>query len=133
MKRLLIVCAIFALSGCAVIDAYFMAKYDTNEYALINDIKTKAQVAEENCSNNLLVTTQVNELYIKSLEFKNFATHIPRNEDSIKLSNKLLILTKDAKDQFNNSAVSNFYCKAKLEQIVKSADTMQQAIGKKPR
>jgi len=133
MKRLLLVCAIFALSGCAVIDAYFMAKYDTNEYALINDIKTKAQVAEENCSNNLLVTTQVNELYIKSLEFKNFATHIPRNEDSIKLSNKLLILTKDAKDQFNKSAVSNFYCKAKLEQIVKSADTMQQAIGKKPR
>ena len=133
MKRLLIVCAIFALSGCAVIDAYFMAKYDTNEYALINDIKTKAQVAEENCANNLLVTTQVNELYLKSLEFKNFATHIPRNEDSIKLSNKLLILTKDAKDQFNKSAVSNFYCKAKLEQIVKSADTMQQAIGKKPR
>ena len=69
MKRLLLVCAIFALSGCAVIDAYFMAKYDTNEYALINDIKTKAQVAEENCANNLLVTTQVNELYIKSLEF----------------------------------------------------------------
>jgi hypothetical protein len=133
MKRLLLVCAIFALSGCAVIDAYFMAKYDTNEYALINDIKTKAQVAEENCANNLLVTTQVNEIYIKSLEFKNFATHIPRNEDSIKLSNKLLILTKDAKDQFNKSAVSNFYCKAKLEQIVKSADTMQQAIGKKPR
>ena len=133
MKRLLLVCAIFALSGCAVIDAYFMAKYDTNEYALINDIKTKAQVAEENCANNLLVTTQVNELYIKSLEFKNFATHIPRNEDSIKLSNKLLILTKDAKDQFNKSAVSNFYCKAKLEQIVKSTDTMQQAIGKKPR
>lgn len=133
MKRLLLVCAIFALSGCAVIDAYFMAKYDTNEYALINDIKTKAQVAEENCANNLLVTTQVNELYIKSLEFKNFATHIPRNEDSVKLSNKLLILTKDAKEQFNKSAVSNFYCKAKLEQIVKSADTMQQAIGKKPR
>jgi hypothetical protein len=133
MKRLLLVCVIFALSGCAVIDAYFMAKYDTNEYALINDIKTKAQVAEENCANNLLVTTQVNELYIKSLEFKNFAAHIPRNEDSVKLSNKLLILTKDAKDQFNKSAVSNFYCKAKLEQIVKSADTMQQAIGKKPR
>ena len=133
MKRLLLVCVIFTLSGCTVFDAYFMAKYDTNEYALINDIKTKAQVAEENCANNLLVTTQVNELYIKSLEFKNFATHIPRNEDSVKLSNKLLILTKDTKDQFNKSAVSNFYCKAKLEQIVKSADTMQQAIGKKPR
>jgi hypothetical protein len=116
-----------------VFDAYFMAKYDTNEYALVNDIKTKAQVAEENCENNLLVTTQVNELYIKSLEFKNFATHIPGNEDSVKLSNKLLILTKDTKDQFNKSAVSSFYCKSKLEQIVKSTDIIQQAIGKKPR
>ena len=121
------------LSGCAFIDAYFMAKYDTNEYALINDIKTKAQIAEENCSNSLLVTTQVNEIYIKSLEFKNFATHIPKNEDSIKLSDKLLILTKDAKEQFNKGSVSTFYCKSKIEQIVKSADTIQQAIGKKPR
>jgi len=133
MKRLLLLCVIFTLSGCAVFDVYFMAKYDTNEYALINDIKTKAQVAEDNCANNLLVTTQVNEIYIKSLEFKNFVTHIPRNEDSIKLSDKLLILTKDTKEQFNKSAVSTFYCKAKLEQIVKSADTMQQVIGKKPR
>ena len=133
MKRLVLICATFALSGCIVFDAYFMAKYDTNEYALVNDIKTKAQVAEENCENNLLVTTQVNELYIKSLEFKNFATHIPGNEDSIKLSNKLSSLTKDTKDQFNKSAVSSFYCKSKLEQIVKSTDTIQQAIGKKPR
>lgn len=133
MKKILVVLFAFSLSGCALFDAYFMAKYDTTEYALVNEIKTKAQVAEENCGNHILVVTQVNELYIKSLEFKNFATHIPRNEDTIKLSDKLLILTKDSKEQFNKSAVSNFYCKAKLEQIVKSADTIQQAIGKKPR
>ncbi len=78
MKRILIVLFAFSLSGCALFDAYFMAKYDTTEYALVNEIKTKAQIAEENCGNHLLVVTQVNELYIKSLEFKNFTMHIPR-------------------------------------------------------
>ncbi len=81
MKKIFIVLFAFSLSGCALFDAYFMAKYDTTEYALVNDIKTKAQIAEENCGNHILVVTQVNELYIKSLEFKNFTTHIPRNKD----------------------------------------------------
>ncbi len=83
MKKLLITLILTtSLSGCALFDAYFMAKYDTTEYALVNDIKTKAQIAEENCGNHILVVTQVNELYIKSLEFKNFTTHIPRNKDA---------------------------------------------------
>ena len=64
MKKLIAIAFVTTtLSGCALFDAYFMAKYDTTEYALVNDIKTKAQVAEENCGNQLLVVTQVNELY----------------------------------------------------------------------
>ena len=134
MKRLLIVCAIFALSGCALIDSYFMAKYDTTEYALANDIKTKAQIAMENCGNQLMVTTQVNELYIKSLEFKNFTMYIPRNKDAENLSNKLFTLTQDTRDYFNKAdKISTLFCKAKLQQIVTSADTIQHALGNKPR
>jgi hypothetical protein len=111
-----------------------MAKYDTTEYALVNDIKTKAQVAEENCGNQPLVTTQVNELYIKSLEFKNFTLHIPRNKDADNMSTKLLMLTKDTKDYFNKAErVSPIFCKAKLQQVVKSADTIQHVLGSKPR
>ena len=134
MKRLLLVCAIFALSGCTVFDAYFMAKYDTNEYFIVNDIKTKAQVAEENCGNHILVVTQVNELYIKSLEFKNFTLHIPRNKDADNMSTKLLTLTKDTRDYFNKAEkISPIFCKAKLQQVVKSADTIQHVLGSKPR
>ena len=134
MKRILIVLFAFSLSGCVLFDAYFMAKYDTNEYFIVNDIKTKAQVAEENCSNQLLVVTQVNELYIKALEFKNFTSHIPRNKDTDNMSTKLLTLTKDTKDYFNKSdKISPIFCKAKLQQIEKSADTIQQALGSKPR
>lgn len=134
MKRILIVLFAFSLSGCALFDAYFMAKYDTNEYFIVNDIKTKAQVAEENCGNHILVVTQVNELYIKALEFKNFTTHIPRNKDTDNMSTKLLTLTKDTKDYFNKAEkISPIFCKAKLQQVVKSADTIQHVLGRKPR
>jgi len=134
MKRILIVLFAFSLSGCALFDAYFMAKYDTNEYFIVNDIKTKAQVAEENCGNHILVVTQVNELYIKALEFKNFTTHIPRNKDTDNMSTKLLTLTKDTRDYFNKTEkISPIFCKAKLQQIIMSADTIQHVIGSKPR
>jgi len=134
MKKILVVLFAFSLSGCALFDAYFMAKYDTSEYALVNEIKTKAQVAEENCSNQLLVTVQVNDLYIKALEFKNFTLHIPRNKDADNMSNKLLTLTKDTKEYFNKAEkISPIFCKAKLQQVVKSADTIQHVIGSKPR
>lgn len=134
MKKLLIVLFAFSLSGCALFDAYFMAKYDTTEYALVNEIKTKAQIAEENCSNQLLVVTQVNDLYIKALEFNNFTLHIPRNTDSVNLSTKLLTISKDTREYFNKAEkISPIFCKAKLQQIVKSADTIQHALGSKPR
>jgi hypothetical protein len=134
MKKLIPLTFVVLLSGCTVFDAYFMAKYDTNEYFIVNDIKTKAQVAEENCGNHILVVTQVNELYIKALEFKNFTTHIPRNKDTDNMSTKLLTLTKDTKDYFNKAEkISPIFCKAKLQQVVKSADTIQHVLGSKPR
>ena len=134
MKKLILLSFAVLLSGCTVFDAYFMAKYDTNEYFIVNDIKTKAQVAEENCGNHILVVTQVNELYIKALEFKNFTTHIPRNKDADNMSTKLLTLTKDTRDYFNKAEkISPIFCKAKLQQIVKSADTIQHVLGSKPR
>lgn len=134
MKKLLPLIFVSLLSGCTLLDAYFMAKYDTNEYFIVNDIKTKAQVAEENCSNQLLVVTQVNELYIKSLEFKNFTTHIPRNKDANNMSTKLLTLTKDTRDYFNKAEkISPIFCKTKLQQVINSADTIQHVLGSKPR
>ena len=38
-----------SLSGCALIDAYLMAGYDTTEYALVNRIKTQAELAVDDC------------------------------------------------------------------------------------
>ena len=133
MKKVLILSFVLTLNGCALFDAYFMAKYDTTEYSLVNQIKTKAQVAEDSCGDRNLVIIQINELYNKTLEFKNFTIHIPHNEDAIKLSEKLFTLTKDTRDYFNKTEkISPIFCKSKIQQIEKSADTIQHAIGSKP-
>jgi len=134
MKKLLIILFILSLNGCALYDAYFMAKYDTTEYSLVNQVKTKAQIAEDNCSNPVMVIIRMNDLYNSALEFKNFTIYIPHNEDSAKLAFNLFTLTKDTRDYFNKTdKISPIFCKAKIQQIEKSADTIQHAIGSKPR
>ena len=49
MKKLLIALAVLNLNGCALIDAYLMAGYDTNEYSLVNKIKTKSEIYVDDC------------------------------------------------------------------------------------
>jgi hypothetical protein len=111
-----------------------MAKYDTTEYALINSVKTKAELAQENCADKAKVVVSIDDIYAKSLEFKNFTTYIPRNTDAVNMSSKLLQLSKDTKDFYaKNEKVSEVFCKMKLQQIVKASDTIQNTIGSKPR
>ncbi len=134
MKKLILSLAILSLSGCALVDSYFMAKYDTNEYALINNVKTRAEVAQEHCNNHMLVVADINDLYFKTLELKNFTTNIPRNKEATAMSSKLFDITKETREYYNkNEKVSEMYCKIKFQQISKSADTIQNVLGSKPR
>ncbi len=122
------------LSGCALIDAYLMAGYDSNEYALVNRIKTQADLAVEDCKDAVKSKQNADNLYITAVELKNFATNIPRNEDTVKLAGNLVELTKQGKEQYaKNSNVSETFCKLKLQQIGRSAEVAQKVIGKKPR
>ena len=49
MKKILLILAVLSLNGCAVYDAYFMAKYDTNEHALVSKIRTMAELGVDEC------------------------------------------------------------------------------------
>lgn len=134
MKKTLIALVAVSLSGCALVDAYFMAKYDTHEYSLVNSIKTKAQVAQETCNDTQLSKAKLTDIYNTAVEFRNFTFHIPRNEDATNMAGKLVALVKESKDHYaKTDKVSEFYCKQKLQQIVRSADVIQGPIGAKPR
>jgi len=134
MKTLFALFVTMSLSGCALIDAYFMAGYDTNEYALVNKIKTKAELSEEDCKDVKKSKQNADDLYFIAVEMKNFTTNIPRNVDAAKLATNLVELTKQGKEQYAKDAnVSEIFCKLKLQQISRSAEVAQKAIGKKPR
>jgi len=123
-----------SLSGCALIDAYLMAGYDTTEYALVNRIKTQAELAVDDCKDPAKSKQNADNLYVTAVELKNFATNIPRNEDTAKLAGNLVELTKQGKEQYvKNPNVSETFCKLKLQQIGRSAEVAQKVIGKKPR
>ena len=133
-KTIAVVILSTSLSGCALIDAYLMAGYDTNEYALVNKIKTKAELSIDDCKDVEKSKQNADNLYVTAIELKNFATNIPRNEDTAKLAGNLVELTKQGKDLYaKNSNVTETFCKLKLQQIGRSAEVAQKVIGKKPR
>ena len=135
MKKLIAVTLVAtSLSGCALFDAYFMAGYDTTEYALVNKIKTKADLSVDDCKDQKVSKQNMNDLYFIAVEMRNFSENIPRNVDTAKLAGNLVELTKQGKDLYaKDSTVSETFCKLKLQQIGRSAEVAQKVIGKKPR
>lgn len=130
--------SVVLLSGCSTLtnlyDAYFMAGYDTNEYSLITNIRTTSELSIVYCDDQEKSKAIFDNLYFKSVEFKNFTQYIPDNENANKLSADLVKLTEQGKELYNKgSDVSAGFCKLKLNQINRSAEKIQQVIGSKTR
>jgi hypothetical protein len=124
MKKLIISCSFVLLSGCSMLQDLWVANYDTNEYLLVNKIRTIAQLKK--CDE-----FSVNMLYSSTLELKNFSQYLPRNRQSIELNNDLFKIV----DELHNKPqpIGNVYCQAKLNIIEHSAERIQQVTGSKPR
>jgi hypothetical protein len=134
LKTIIISSIALTLSGCALIDAYFQAKYDNIEYALVNKMRTISEVGVEKCKDHEVSKENFENLYFIAVELNNYAQYTPRNESAYKITNNLLELSKQGRDQYvKNSSVSETFCKLKLQQINRSAETAQKVIGSKPR
>ena len=133
MKKLLIVSLVLILNGCALIDAYRMAKFDNIEYALVNQIHTQAQLGVASCGTDA-VYTQVDDIYFKSVELLNYSASIPRNNETVTMTKDLAAITKGLKDRYaSGDEVSEKYCEIKFNNIQTSTGTMKTVIGAKPR
>ena len=134
LKLLIASSVIVFLPGCAVWDAYFMAGYDNVEYALVNKVRTFTELAIEECGDEEKTKANVAKIHGYAVELKNFTQYIPENEDANKLGNNLVDLTKQTKDHYTkNTGVSQGFCKLKLQQINRTAETAQKVLGGKPR
>jgi hypothetical protein len=132
MKKLLLLVP-FLLPGCAIYDAYFMAKFDVNEYQYITRIRTQAQLGLDKCGTPEVVEN-VKYLHTVAQEFKNYSEKIPHNEDAYKLASTLTEITTDLYTRYQGSKLpSTVYCKAKFAAIERSSENIQTVIGAKPR
>jgi hypothetical protein len=134
MKKLLVAFLLASsLSGCALYDAYFMARFDNNEYSLINKIRTEANLGAAKCGKPEVVAV-VDSMYRTSVEFRNYGQSIPHNEEVIKMGNELAEIVKGLSDRYHGTEpVSMMYCTTKFSSIERNAVNIQNVVGKKPR
>lgn len=133
MKSTLALILALVLNGCALIDAYRMARFDANEYMLVNQIHTSVQLHANKCETRAVIP-YVEVIYNKSLELKNYSASIPRNEETVAMTNDLYEITKGLKERYaSGDEVSQKYCEIKFKNIENSTATMKTVIGAKPR
>jgi hypothetical protein len=133
MKKLLLVCLVTLLPGCALLDAYLM-KYDTNEYRIITEIRTDAQGYKSTCANEIVSITNSQAIADKTRLFMLYSEYQPYNSSVIKASIELDKIAQGLKTQYSTgNKVSPIFCKIKFESIEHSAETMQKIIGAKPK
>ena len=129
MKKLLIISLVCLVTGCSTVqdkvESIFAAGYDTNEYALVNKIRTIAQTSK------VCDEATVNNLYFTTKELNNFSQYLPRNKQSIELNKDLLRIVNELYDK--EQPIGLVYCKAKLNILEKSSERIQQVTGSKSR
>jgi hypothetical protein len=132
MRKLLLVLAVTSLTGCAAIDAYLM-KYDVNEYASINDIRTVASLSKDRCDKENDAKMLADAIAVKTFNFQNYTQYLPHNEPTKKAAVELNKIAQGLNAQYKLGTVSPAFCKVKFESIEKSAETIQKTVGDKPR
>jgi len=134
MKKLLLILVALSLSGCAVVDAFLMTKYDPNEYQLITNVRLQAQQAKEQCGDAAVSKQNAVRINSDTQMFMLYSEHIPRNKDMIDASKSLYEIAKGLNDQYIKSdKVSPAFCRIKFQNIETSADKIQTVISGRPR
>ncbi len=134
MKRIAILSLVILLNGCAVVDIYRQARWDNNEYALVNDIQTTAELGIDSCVDQKAVVPYVDKMYSTSVTLKNYTKDVERNTESIKMSQELLAIIKGLKERYSSGdEVSQKYCELKFTTIQTSTTTIKKSLGAKPR
>jgi len=136
-KIISLLAVVIALSGCSFIqtayESYRMARFDNNEYMLANDIRTRANLGARKCGTPEVVA-EVDGLWGKTIELRNYSESIPRNKEAVIMTQELAEIVKGLSDRYHGKeSVSMSYCTLKFGTIEKNATVIQNALGAKPR
>ena len=123
MKRLIAVCAFFALTGCASIMEYIPSSWDANQARVITDIQLEARHFD--CKADLV--PQVNQL-AKNVEWFNIYAKTKPTRDIARLTGTITDTVTELKDRVAKGPVSPLYCDLKKKIIQQQADILAKSV-----
>ena len=123
MKRLISVCAFFALTGCASVMEYIPSGWDVNQARVITDIQLQARHID--CKAEL--APQVNQL-AKDVEWFDIYAKTKPTRDIAKLTGTITDTVKELKERVGKGSVSPLYCDLKKKIIQQQADILAKSV-----
>jgi hypothetical protein len=123
MKKLLIACAFFALSGCASIMEYIPSSWDVNQAKVITDIQQQARHFD--CKADL--KPQVEQL-ARDVEWFDIYAKTKPTRDIAKLTGTITTTVAELKDRVAKGPVSPLYCDLKKKIIQQQADILAKSV-----
>ena len=123
MKKLIAVCAFFALTGCASIMEYIPSSWDVNQAKVITDIQQQARRFD--CKGD-----QARQLNILAtdVEWFDIYTKTKPTRDITKLTVTLNDTVKEYKDRLDKGPVSPLYCDLKIKIIRQQTDIIAKSV-----
>ena len=123
MKKLLVVCAFFALTGCASIMEMIPSGWDVNQAKVITDIQL--QVKHFDCKADL--APQVNKL-AQDVEWFDIYAKTKPTRDIAKLTGTITDTVKELQERVAKGPVSPLYCDLKKKIIQQQADIIAKSV-----
>ena len=123
MKKLIAVCAFFALTGCASIMEYIPSSWDANQAKSITDIQQ--QVRHFDCKADL--KPQVDQL-AKNVEWFDIYSQTKPTRDINKLTGTIKDTVKELQERVAKGPVSPLYCDLKKKIIQQQADILAKSV-----
>jgi PBP1b-binding outer membrane lipoprotein LpoB len=123
MKKILVLCAFFALTGCASIMEYIPSGWDVNQAKSITDIQQ--QVRHFDCKADL--APQVNQL-ARNVEWFDIYSQTKPTRDIAKLTGTITDTVKELQERAAKGPVSPLYCDLKKRIIQQQADILAKSV-----
>jgi len=123
MKKLLVVCAFFALTGCASIMDMIPSGWDVNQAKVITDIQLQARHFD--CKADL--KPQVDQL-AKDVEWFDIYSKTKPTRDINKLTGTMTTTVKELQERVAKGPVSPLYCDLKKKIIQQQSDILAKSV-----
>jgi hypothetical protein len=133
MKKIILL-AVILLSGCTLVNSYFMTKYDANEYLMITQIRVSAQRFQKQCDDAMSSTGNAHAISSLTELFASYSEQLPHNKEEAQAANALNEIAQGLWERYSKrETVSTTFCQIKFQNIEHSAQLIQSVSAKRPR